>query len=147
MCVSYVLPVVVFIAYDTVLHRFFHFVDDDIAVGMGHDECLRTGALLSVLLYEGIVTGYLPLLVEEVAVGLVVLHALVVAIGVATLVVVAQYTSYPSGTLILQHLIVLRMTGVMLMLYSLMVPVCSAMLRSVEEMMMVPLSLSLSVMA
>ena len=48
------------IADDAVPEGLFHLVDDGIGVGVGHDECLGTGALLRVFIHERIMPGNLP---------------------------------------------------------------------------------------
>ena len=73
---KYDLPVLVFISYHTVFQCLLYLVHDGIGVCMGHDERIGTGALFHVFLHEWIVLGYLPLLIIQETVGLVVLLAL-----------------------------------------------------------------------
>ena len=48
---------------------------------MGHDKCLSTCALLGILFYEGVVTGYLPLVIVQECIGLVILLSFSVSVG------------------------------------------------------------------
>ena len=80
------LPIVIIVAYESVLQSLFYLVNNGVAVGVGHYESLGTGAFLGILLHKGIVLGYLPLLVVKVGIGFVVGLALGVAIGLSVII-------------------------------------------------------------
>ena len=60
---------------------------------MGHHESLGRGALLIVLFHKRIMLGYLPLLVVETMVGLILLQTLSVAVDVLVLVIIQPASS------------------------------------------------------
>ena len=94
------LPVIFIIADYTVLDGLAHLIQYSIAVGMGHHQGLRAGTLLRILLNKRIVTGYLPLLVVEVWVGLIV--GLALSVGIR-LILVIECHSEPSATDIVEY--------------------------------------------